>query len=220
MKQAILYSRFSPRPNAEDCESCEKQKERCRAFCESKGYQVDGYFDDKEVSGGDLDRPGLQKAINALQEGYVLIVDPSSDRLARDMLVNLIIRHEVDRQGATIEYADGSMVADTPEGELFQNILAAFAAYERARIRDRLRKWAAKKKAKGEWMGRPPIGWQLDPEDSTQLIEHATERQAIARACDLKQDGYPSAEIANILSAEFWPLSWKSVERPDGEAVG
>jgi DNA invertase Pin-like site-specific DNA recombinase len=204
MKQAIIYTRFSPRPNAEDCESCEKQGERCRAYCELKGHQVDGYHADKEVSGGDLCRPGLQKAINALQDGYVLVVD-RSDRLARDMLVNLTIRHEVARQGATIEYADGSMVADTPEGELFQNILAAFAAYERARIRDRLRKWAAKKKAKGEWMGKPPIGWQLDPENSAQLVEHVTERQAIARACILKQDGCYSAEIAGILTEEFGP---------------
>jgi len=203
-KQAILYTRFSPRPNAEDCESCEKQEERCRAFCEAKGYQVDGYEHDKEVSGGDLCRPGQQKAKNALQDGYVLVVD-RSDRLARDMLVNLTIRHEVERKGATIAYADGSMVADTPEGELFQNILAAFAAYERARIRDRLRKWAAGKKAKGEWMGKPPIGWMRDPENSAKLIEHSTERQAITRACDLKSRSYTSIEIADILSREFGP---------------
>lgn len=207
-KQAILYTRFSPRPNADECESCEKQEERCRAYCEAKGYQVDGYEHDKEVSGGVLDRPGLSKAIDALKPGSVLVVD-RSDRLARDMLVNLTIRHQVERQGATIEYADGSMVADTPEGELFQNILAAFAAYERARIRDRLRKWAAGKKAKGEWLGKPPIGWMRDPEDKTQLIKNTHERIVIKAACSRKATGCSSGEIAKYLDSCYTPCRGK-----------
>jgi hypothetical protein len=31
MPQAVLYAMFSPRPNADECESVEKQHERCRA---------------------------------------------------------------------------------------------------------------------------------------------------------------------------------------------
>ncbi len=204
MKQAIISTRFSPRPNADECLSCERQEERCQAFCKSSGYAVKAVEHDRCASGGGLNRPGLAAAINALKSGDVLVVD-CSDRLARDMLTSLTIRHEVERQGATIEYADGSPVDTTPEGELFQNMLAAFAAYERARIRARLKRWAAKKKAKGEWMGKPPVGWMIDPDDSAQLIENSTERQAITRACDLKQDGYPSIVIANILSEEFGP---------------
>ncbi len=185
MKQAIIYTRFSPRPNAKDCDSCKKQAERCRIYCIQQGHRIAGLFEDKAVTGGVLDRPGLSKAIAALKPSYVLVVD-RSDRLARDMLVNLTIRHQVDRQGATIEYADGSPADNTPEGELFQNMLAAFAAYERARIRARLKCWAVKKKENGEWMGRPPIGWMRDPEDSTQLIKNDAERQAIIKACELK----------------------------------
>ena len=126
-----------------------------------------------------------------------------NDRMPNRRLQVGYVSPDFRKVGATIEYANGSPTSTAPEGELVENILAAFAADERARIRYRLRKWAAKKKAKSEWMGRPPIGWQLDLEDSTQLIEHATERQAIARACDLKQNGYHSAEIANIFSDEF-----------------
>lgn len=198
-KQAIIYTRFSPRPNAENCESCEKQFHRCDVYCAQNGYDVPILYEDKAVSGGDLNRPGLSKAIAALKSGYVLVVD-RSDRLVRDMLVNLTIRHEVERQGATIEYADGSMVADTPEGELFQNILAAFAAYERARIRDRLRKWAAKKKEKGEWLGKSPIGWMTDPDCPTRLMVNDFERNAIIMACRLKTEGFSSDTIAGKLT--------------------
>ena len=201
-RQAILYTRFSPRPNADECDSCEKQEERCRVYCQNHGLDVVDCFSDKEVSGGILDRPELSKAIIALRSGMVLVVD-RNDRLARDMLVSLTIRYQVDRRDATLEYADGSPDDSTPEGELFQNILAAFAAYERGRIRARLRGWAAKKQERGEWMGRPPIGWMLDPEDSTQLVENETEKQAIIRICEMKLDGHPSGYIASVLSDEF-----------------
>ena len=204
MKQAIIYSRFSPRPNAEECESCEKQEDRCREYCEQQDYEIVAYHKDKATTGGLLYRPGLDKAINSLRSGMVMVVD-RNDRLARDMLVSLTIRHRIDLRDATLEYADGSPGDCTPEGELFQNILAAFAAYERGRIRARLRNWAVQKKERGEWMGRPPIGWMIDPEDSTQLVENDIERQAIVRICDLNLDGYPSGQIANILTNEFGP---------------
>jgi hypothetical protein len=37
----VLYARFSPRPNAEECDSVEKQLERCRAYSLGHGYTVD-----------------------------------------------------------------------------------------------------------------------------------------------------------------------------------
>ena len=96
-KQAIIYTRFSPRPNAAECDSCEKQMERCGQFCNNRELGSDGegihVFSDEAVSGGELNRPGLQAAIEALEPGMVRVVD-SSDRLARDMLGNLTIRQQ------------------------------------------------------------------------------------------------------------------------------
>ena len=91
-KQAVIYTRFSPSPNAKECDSCEKQAERCLAYCKRKEYgPCQSIFDEKNTTGGTLDRPRLQAAIAAIKPGDVLIVD-SSDQLARDMLVNLTIR--------------------------------------------------------------------------------------------------------------------------------
>lgn len=36
MKQAVIYTRFSPRKNAKECESCETQ----RAYCEQKAHDL------------------------------------------------------------------------------------------------------------------------------------------------------------------------------------
>ena len=41
MPEAVLYARFSPRPSAEECDSVEKQLERCRAYSIGQGYTVE-----------------------------------------------------------------------------------------------------------------------------------------------------------------------------------
>ncbi len=44
MKRAILYARYSPRPDADKCLSNERQIERCREFCERKSYDIAGEY--------------------------------------------------------------------------------------------------------------------------------------------------------------------------------
>ena len=197
-KQAIIYTRFSPRPNAAECDSCMKQRKRCIQYCANKKIGLRGVrvFSDEAVSGGDLIRPGLMEAINALKPGMVLVVD-SSDRLARDMLVNLTIRQQVADAGATIKFADGSPCEDTPEGKLFQNILAAFSAYERDRIRLRTKQGLARKRKNGErTTSKIPIGWKLNPDDPKRLVKHFGELNAIRRMCCLASRGLSSKKIA------------------------
>src|SRR5437870_11135092 len=73
---AVVYGRFSPRPNAEECDSVEKQLQRCRAYCTSHDYEIVGEFKDEDLSGGRADnRPGLQEAIDrACRQRAVLVV--------------------------------------------------------------------------------------------------------------------------------------------------
>ena len=205
MRIAIAYTRFSPRPNAKDCDSNEKQEERCRAYCEGKGYEVVAVHSDEAVTGGVFERPGLDAAIRDL-EAYtcekVLVVD-SVDRLGRDMLVTLTIRHEVERAGGRIEFANGTPAATTPEGKLFSHILAAFAAYERDRIRYATSRGIRRRQANGEFFGRPPAGWMRDPENSKKLIRHEQEQKALNRIRELAQFGRPSHRIAKLVTEEF-----------------
>ncbi len=198
-KQAVIYTRFSPRPNAAECDSCEKQEERCVAYCDRMNYYYPMSYSDRNISGGILSRPGLRGALSSLEPGSVLVVD-SPDRLARDMLVSLTIRQQVADAGATIEYANGSPAEDTPEGVLLANILAAFAAYERDRIRLRTKQGLAKKRKNCEYTGgKIKVGWKKDPNDDAKLIVCPHERWAIIKACEWSEDGRSSYYIADHL---------------------
>ena len=200
-KQAIIYTRFSPRPNADECTSWEKQDDACTTYCVVKEYAIGSRFHDKAVSGKDLNRPMLQAAIDALSPGDILVV-ASSDRLARDMLVNLTIRQQIINAGAMLEFADGTPPATSPEGKLFQNILAAFASYERERINARTKAGHQKRRENGErTTGKIPIGWMLDPDDPKKLVRNIGERGAIVRMCELSAADYSSNDIATELDA-------------------
>lgn len=206
MTKAIVYTRFSPRPGADECESCEKQAVRCQEYARRMGYACAGEpFADKSVSGGELNRPALEEALEALNEGDVLIVD-CHDRLARDMLVHVTIKARVAAKGARIEFASGAPVDTTPEGELLSNILAAFAAYERSRVRHATSRGLRRRQANGEKFGQPPAGWQRDPDDSKKWIENESEQEAIRVAHLLKGKGNSSEKIAEALTRRFGPF--------------
>ncbi len=198
MKQAIIYCRFSPRPDADESKSNEKQHERCVSYCFKKQYEVSYTFFDKAVSGKTLDRSQLTTAIAALEPGMVLVVD-TRDRLARDMLVSLTIHQWVREKGATIEIADGSPSRETPEGNLMANILDAFAQYERERFARRTKAGLAKKKKEGVWLGKPPIGWKLD-KVTKQLVSDDSEQKIIKAILWMSKHGDVSSEIADTLN--------------------
>ena len=107
MTHCVIYTRFSPRPDAEECDSCDKQEDRCIAYATRKDYSIASMFRDSNVSGGKLIRPGLQAAIEMLEPDWVLVVD-RSDRLSRDIAVGLAIRKQVKAGEGRIEYADGT----------------------------------------------------------------------------------------------------------------
>ncbi len=50
-KKAIIYSRFSPRRNEDECESIEAQFDFCRKWCRGNGVDIVAEFADRALSG-------------------------------------------------------------------------------------------------------------------------------------------------------------------------
>ena len=77
-------------------------------------------------------------------------------------------------------------------------MLAAFAAYERDRIRLRTKEGLKKKRKNGECTtGKIPIGWAVDLRDPKRLVVCEQERKAIILACKLKDYG------SGVIAAEL-----------------
>ena len=203
--RAVIYTRFSPRRNADDCESNEIQLDLCRAWCRRKGYAVAGEFEDRALSGSEEDRPGLWSAIDALRRGHVLVAY-KLDRLARDVYLAELIQREADKRGATVETVEGGTNGASPEQRMIRQVLQAFAEYERKVIAARTRAAMLRHQAAGRRMSaQPPFGWKPDPADPARLVKDDGEQAVIRRIVRLHAEGLGLREIARELDDEGIP---------------
>lgn len=192
---AIIYARFSPRKNAEDCESIGTQLDYCRAYCREKGYRVIAEYKDHALSGDDFDRPALWGAVEKIKNGDIL-VSVSEDRLARSVLLAEIISHEVRSKGGRLEMVRDNN-GDTDEDQLLRGILRQVREYEKKCISARTKAAMSRHQTNGRIMGsRVPFGWVADKLDDRLMRKDSTEQTVIQTIRDMRMAGRGYAFIA------------------------
>ena len=197
----IIYTRYSPRRNADECESIEMQLDFCRKWCEENNVKIAGEFADRALSGGEEDRPELWAAIAALGRGYVLVVY-RLDRLARSVYLSDIIERAIQRKKATLISISGEGTwGFTDEDWLVRKILQTLAEYERKVIGARTKAAMLRHQANGRLMGSiPRYGFMLDPEDKRKVLKNQYEQVVINQIKRLHQQDFSLRQIAAELS--------------------
>jgi DNA invertase Pin-like site-specific DNA recombinase len=200
-RHCILYARFSPRRNADECESIEAQLDFCKKYCEENNINVVGEYSDKALSGGEEDRPELWAAIAALKPGYVLVVY-RLDRLARSVYLSDIIERAIKAKKASfLSIAGEGTWTDSDEDFLIRKILQALAEYERKVIAARTKAAMLRHQANGRLMGSvPPYGWKLDPENKKRIVKDPYEQVVINEMKRLRATGLSYQKIADMLT--------------------
>src|SRR6266568_3853344 len=153
MTPAIIYARFSPRPNAGESMSIETQLDRCRAYCKGNDYAVTAEYKEPNVSGDAL-RPELQKAIQHSQRLRAFLVVYKLDRAARDTEDTLRIVRTLREAKADIASVTEQINTRGWMGKIFITLLGLFAEMEKERIRERTADATQNHQAKGRRMGR------------------------------------------------------------------
>lgn len=118
-----------------------------------KAAQCDLIFKDHGISGGKAKRPGLDKALKALEAGDVLVV-LKLDRLGRSVqhLSDLLVRFR--NEGIHFcSLAEGINTA-TPGGKLVYHLFAAFAEFQRDIIRENAVLGLEAARERGKTLGR------------------------------------------------------------------
>ena len=198
----IIYSRFSPRRNADKSESCEVQEAYCEEYAFKQGYHVRATYNDKALSGADENRPGLWQAIDSLQKDEILLVY-RRDRLARNVYLAEVINRDVGKLGAKIESVSGDVDGDGPEAILIRQVLSSISEYERKITAMRTKAAMLHKQANGQRMGRfAPYGFSIDPDDRTLLTPNPAEQEVIAEMIAKSERGDNGSDIMRWLNAE------------------
>lgn len=111
-------------------------------------------FKDEKSSGALTFRPGLEKAINKLNEGDTLVVW-SLDRLGRSLQHLIKIIHLLGNRKINFKSLNESIDTGTAGGELLFHIMGALAQFERHLISERTKAGLKAAKKRGKKLGRP-----------------------------------------------------------------
>jgi len=188
MATAAIYIRVSTEDQARHGYSLREQEESCRQYAAEKlGVKDPIVIADEGVSGGVLNRPGIERLLAVAREvDHVICKDP--DRLARNLAHQLLITERIERAGAKLHFVDFER-APTPEGQLFYAMRGAIAEYEKAKITSRLMagKW---QKAKQGGLPTRIVMYGYDQVDG-QLVINPAEAAVVRQIYDWFLHGWP-----------------------------
>lgn len=158
--RVAIYARYSPRPKAIVGEhyTIGAQLDACHELAarEFPGLPIDEFVD-KEESGKDLDRPGLDRLRDAVRDlPYKGVVVYVVDRLAREVHDLTILGLEFEKQCTKLIFVNGGIYDSTPEGIFAFKMMGVVGELQRNQIKDRTRRGRKEKATKGFVHSAPP----------------------------------------------------------------
>ena len=183
VQRCAVYTRKSTEDGLEqEFNSLDAQYEACAAYALSQRHEgwvvVPDRYDDGGFSGGNVQRPGMQRLLAEVAAGNVdIILVYKIDRLTRSLADFAKIVEVLDKAGASFVSITQSFNTTTSMGRLTLNMLLSFAQFEREVTGERIRDKIAASKRKGMWMGGPvPLGYEVD---SRKLVVHDQEADLV-----------------------------------------
>lgn len=162
--------------------SLDAQREACEAYIASQRHEgwkaLSKRYDDGGYSGGNLQRPALQKLLEDINAGHVdLVVVYKIDRLTRSLTDFAKMVDVFDKRGTSFVSVTQHFNTTTSMGRLTLNVLLSFAQFEREVTGERIRDKIAASKVKGMWMGGPiPLGYDVKDRE---LVINAKEADTV-----------------------------------------
>ena len=161
-----IYTRKSSEEGLEqNFNSLHAQREACESFIKSQAGEgwrlVKTAYDDGGVSGGTMERPGLQRLLTDVREKLVdVVVVYKVDRLTRSLADFAKMVEVFDGHGVSFVAVTQQFNTTTSMGRLTLNVLLSFAQFEREVTGERIRDKIAASKKNGIWMGGTvPLGY-------------------------------------------------------------
>src|SRR6202158_3386866 len=159
IRRCAVYTRKSSEEGLEqDFNSLHAQREASEAFIKSQqgeGWKlVKTAYDDGGLSGGNMERPALQRLLEDIRHGLIdVVVVYKVDRLTRSLADFAKMVEVFDAQGVSFVAVTQQFNTTTSMGRLTLNVLLSFAQFEREVTGERIRDKIAASKRKGMWMG-------------------------------------------------------------------
>src|SRR5947209_2470213 len=219
MPKSVIYCRVSSDRQVKEGHGLDGQELRCRKYAEQHGYEVVAVFRDEGVSGGIIDREGMQQMLDFLdarakKEEYVVLIDDIK-RLARDLIGHFTLRKALQARGARLE-SPSHKFGDGPEEIFVESIMAATAELERNQNKRQVRNRMQARLEAGYWPFYPPPGYTYAkvPGHGKLLVRKEPEASIIREALEGFASGrFPSqVDVQRFLQSKgFNPRAYGKV---------
>jgi len=160
--RAILYARVSSAEQVKGY-SLDQQIDALRQWALEEGHEVLEEVRDEGVSGAYLERGGLDRVRDLVEEGGIsVVVAQDADRITRDPGHRAFLDSECERFGTRLVALD-DWGDDTHEGELLRYLKGWMAKGERIKIAERTRRGKLQKARAGKIIGAhtPRFGFRF-----------------------------------------------------------
>lgn len=213
--RCAIYTRKSTEEGLDQAfNSLDAQREACAAYILSQrheGWQmVPELYDDGGFTGGNMERPALQRLLGDVRSGKVqVVVVYKVDRLTRSLADFAKIVEILDAAEASFVSVTQAFNTTNSMGRLTLNVLLSFAQFEREVIAERIRDKAAASRARGMWMGGAlPLGYTVADRklvpvpDEAKTVRHIMTRYLAAQSVtelrdELERDGIVGKRVVS-----------------------
>lgn len=155
-----IYVRVSTEEQAKEGISIDAQIERCKAFCQARGWKVFKIYTDAGYSAGSLNRPALKDLINDINNKKLnILLVYKIDRFSRKLKDLISILEDIKEKGVNFTSVTEQIDTTTAMGEAFFQIIGVFAQLERGMVKERVELAFGKKINDGEALHRAPLGY-------------------------------------------------------------
>src|ERR1700687_4103051 len=179
--RCAIYTRKSTEEGLEqNLNSLDDKREDALAYIQSQRHEgwkcLPVRYDDGGFTGGNMDRPALQRLLADVEAGQIDCVGTYKvDRLSRSLLdfariIGIFEKHHVAFVSGTQPFYSA-----TSMGRLGLNVWLPFTQVEREIISERTRDKIAATRRRGKWSGGLPLlGYDVDPQ-VPRLVVHPKE---------------------------------------------
>ncbi len=181
--RCAIYTRKSTEAGLEqEFNTLDAQREAGEAYIKIQAHEgwncLPDLYDDGGFTGGNLERPALQRLLADLEAGRIdCVVVYKVDRLSRSLLDFARLMEKFDRHKVAFVSVTQEINTASSMGRLILNVLLSFAQFEREIISERTRDKIAATRRKGKWSGGPLLlGYDID-ERGTRL--NVNEHEAV-----------------------------------------
>jgi DNA invertase Pin-like site-specific DNA recombinase len=160
VSRAAIYARVST-----DSQTIENQERELKRIAERRGWEVVEIYTDAGISGakGRAQRPGLDRMLkDASRRKFDVVMSWAIDRLGRSLIDLLGTIQHLEAVGVDMYLDQQSIDTTTPMGKLVFQVTGAFAEFERAMIRQRVKAGLRRAVAQGTKLGRPKVDVALE----------------------------------------------------------